>query len=157
MTRPGPARVVVRPVEFADAAAWRRMRLALWPDSAPSDVHRYFSGAAAEPQEVLVAELPSGELAGFAELSLRAYAEGCEGSPVAYLEGWYVDERGRGRGVGRALLAGVEAWGRAHGCSELGSDTEIGNEAGAAAHRACGFEEVATVRCFRKSIRASRA
>src|SRR6266581_2913315 len=33
-------RVNVRPVALADAAEWRRMRLALWPDSGPEEVER---------------------------------------------------------------------------------------------------------------------
>ena len=101
--------------------------------------------------EVLVAE-HDGTLAGFVELSLRAYAEGCETSPVAYLEGWYVSPDARGTGVGRALLNAAEMWGRAQGCTEFASDAEADNASSADAHRACGFEEVSLVRCFRKRL-----
>jgi aminoglycoside 6'-N-acetyltransferase I len=58
----------------------------------------------------------------------------------------------RGRGVGRALMAAVERWGRAQGCHELGSDAQADNDVGAAAHRALGFEDVGLVRCFRKDL-----
>ncbi len=71
---------------------------------------------------------------------------------MAYLEGWYVEPSERRRGVGRALVAGAEQWGRSQGCTEFGSDAELENEASAAAHHALGFEEVERIRCFRKSL-----
>ena len=43
-------------------------------------------------------------MVGFAEVSVRPYAEGCRGERVAYLEGWFVAEGARGHGVGRALV-----------------------------------------------------
>ena len=33
----------VRPVAPADAAQWRRMRLALWPDSVPDEIDQFFA------------------------------------------------------------------------------------------------------------------
>jgi aminoglycoside 6'-N-acetyltransferase I len=89
---------------------------------------------------------------GFAELSIRAYAEGCRTDRVTYLEGWYVAPDVRNRGVGGALIAAAEAWARSQGCVELASDVELTNEASAAAHRALGFVEVGRVRCFRKDL-----
>jgi aminoglycoside 6'-N-acetyltransferase I len=89
---------------------------------------------------------------GFAELSLRSIAEGCHSSPVAYLEGWFVEESERRRGVGAALLRAAEEWARAQACSEFASDTEIDNGVSIAAHRALGFEEVDRIVCFRKDL-----
>lgn len=53
-----------------------------------------------------------------------------------------MDERFRHRGIGRALIAAVEAWAREQGFSELASDTEVANERGIAAHHRLGFREV---------------
>ena len=50
------------------------------------------------------------------------------------------------------LVAAVEEWARAQGCTELGSDTTIENEGSVAAHRAIGFEEVDRIICFRKPL-----
>jgi aminoglycoside 6'-N-acetyltransferase I len=36
--------------------------------------------------------------------ALRSHAEGCTSTPVAYLEGWFVEAEHRGRGVGAMLL-----------------------------------------------------
>jgi aminoglycoside 6'-N-acetyltransferase I len=59
---------------------------------------------AAMPEAVLLAEAADGALTGFAEVSRRLYAEGCETSPVGFLEGWYVAPEHRRSGVGRALV-----------------------------------------------------
>jgi aminoglycoside 6'-N-acetyltransferase I len=146
----------VRPVTPADAAAWSGMRLALWPDEdgaeLTDEVHRFFAGSLREPIQVLVAEDASGIL-GFAELSIRPYAEGCTTDRVAYLEGWYVIPAARRRGVGAALVGGAEDWGRSQGCTEFGSDALLDNEVSRAAHRALGFEEIVQIRCFLKPLR----
>jgi aminoglycoside 6'-N-acetyltransferase I len=90
--------------------------------------------------------------AGFAEISIRHYAEGCSTDRVAFLEGWYVVPEARNRGVGRALVAAAEDWGRSQQCTEFASDAEADNSVSAAAHRALGFEEVGLIRCFRKDL-----
>jgi len=132
------------------------MRNALWPDHAAEwhagEIAQYFAGALRMPLEVLLAVDDSGTAIGFAELSIRAYAEDCLTDRVAYLEGWYVVPDARRRGVGRALVEAAEAWARAQGCTEFGSDAVIDNEASAMAHRALGFVETVQIRCFRKAL-----
>jgi len=91
-------------------------------------------------------------LLGFAELARRAYAEGCETSPVGFLEGWFVVAERRRQGIGRALVSAAEAWARALGCREFASDALAENTVSARAHRSLGFEEVAVMRCFRKPL-----
>jgi aminoglycoside 6'-N-acetyltransferase I len=86
------------------------------------------------------------------ELSIRSHAEGCETDRVAFVEGWYVDNDHRGRGVGAALMRAAEEWGRASRCTELGSDTQLWNEPSIAAHKALGFEEVERLVAFRKAL-----
>ena len=146
---------VVRPIERSNAAAWLRMRRTLWPDGAEThgvEIEEFFSGAAKEPVAVLLADDPAGGPIGFAELSLRACAEGCRTSPVAYLEGWFVEEPARRQGVGRLLVEAAERWARGRGCRELASDSESGNDVSLAAHRAAGFEEAGLIRCYRKDL-----
>jgi len=148
--------ITVRPAKPADAAAWLQLRHALWPERSEAE-HReeidgFFRGDLAEPLAVLLAEDGAGRPLGLAELSIRAYAEGCRSDRVAYLEGWFVAPNARGRGVGRALIAAAEEWGRSQGCREFASDAQPDNEVSAAAHRALGFVEVGLVRCFRKDL-----
>jgi len=105
----------------------------------------------ARPDAVtLVAERAAGALCGFAEVGARAFADGCDTQPVAYLEGWYVDADVRHQGVGTALLRGVEAWARERGYRELASDTELGNRVSQRAHERLGFTEVERAVRYRK-------
>ncbi|HEY9888146.1 MAG TPA: GNAT family N-acetyltransferase, partial [Candidatus Obscuribacterales bacterium] len=113
---------------------------------------RFWSGHAPEPAAVLLAVNPDHQIVGFVELSLRAYAEGCDTSPVACVEGWYVVPTWRRRGVGRSLIEAAAAWGRSQGCTELASDTEVDNDLSRVAHGAIGFAEVGVIRCFRKPL-----
>ena len=155
MARPRRPMITVRPVTPGDAAAWLRLRRPLWPEVPEAehreDIERFFAGGAREPAAVLLA-LEGGRAVGLAELSIRAYAEGCRTDRIAYLEGWFVAADARGRGVGRVLVEAAEEWGRRQGCRELASDAEAANDVSAAAHRALGFTEVGLVRCFRKDL-----
>jgi aminoglycoside 6'-N-acetyltransferase I len=147
--------MMIRPVHQGDTAGWERMRQALWP-SPPGEhagaIASFFAGSRRDPAEVLLAVDDSGKPIGFAEMSIRPYAEGCYSGRVAYLEGWYVDEAARRQGVGAALVKAVEEWGRAQGCTELGSDAEIHNQDSVAAHGALAFTEVERIVCFRKAL-----
>ena len=147
----------VRPAQPSDARRWAELRHALWPDQSleelSAEADAFLEGAEPRLHAVLVAEGPAERrLLGFAELSLRPYAEDCRTSPVAFLEGWYVVPEARRRGVGRALVAAAEEWGRAQGCSEFASDTQYENTASAAAHQALGFDDAGAIRCFRKAL-----
>ena len=101
---------------------------------------------------VFVAARSGGGLAGFAEAATRPYAEGCATSPVAVLEGWYVDPDVRRHGVGRALVAAVERWSRAAGLRELASDALLDNLTSHRAHARLGFREVERLVCFYKPL-----
>lgn len=152
----------IRHAELADAAGWAALRAELWPEEDPTvlatEVARFFegppSGGGGVAEAVLLAVEPGPleTVIGFAELSRRAYAEGCETSPVGFLEGWFVAAGRRRQGVGRALVAAAERWARGQGCREFASDALADNAASARAHRTLGFDEVALIRCFRKPL-----
>lgn len=123
------------------------MRAALYPGPPIREIDEWLDaadGGGTHPVgvAVLVADRGDGTLAGFVEIGSRDYAEGCESSPVAYLEGWYVDPDARDRGLGHRLQRAAEAWAVANGYTEMASDTELHNTAGLKAHVAPGFEEV---------------
>ena len=146
----------VRPARPSDTADWLRMRVALWPEGSTSEhaaeIDQFFAGTLRNPLEVLLAVDEAGKTIGFAELSIRNYAEDCETDRVAYLEGWYVDAEWRRRGVGKALVVAAEAWARAQGCTEFASDALLDNKISEAAHLALGFEETEQIRCFKKNL-----
>ena len=93
-------------------------------------------------------------MVGFAEATLRHdHVNGCATSPVGFLEGLYVLPGQRRHGAGRALVVAVEAWAAGLGCSELASDTGLGNTAARLVHGALGFAETEQVVFFRKVLR----
>jgi len=138
--------MIVRPALASDRRAWAAMRRRLWPDSAAAELE----GEA--PPLGLVAE-EEGRLVGFAEASVRNYAEGGPAGPAAYLEGIWVEPERRRRGIGRALLAAVEAWARRQDLAWLGSDALIDNDPSQHWHRAAGFAEIERIVLFGKPLR----
>lgn len=138
-----------------DAEALAGLRFALWPDE-PLEVRRAETEANIARTDgdfaTLVAEA-EGEVAGFAEVSLRRdYVNGCETSPVAFLEGIYVRPEQRRCGLGRALIAAVAQWGRERGCSEFASDALLDNDLSHRFHAGAGFQETERVVYFRKKL-----
>jgi aminoglycoside 6'-N-acetyltransferase I len=107
---------------------------------------------AREDAEVFVAERQDGAIAGFVEVGSRPYADGCDTSPVGYVEALYVDEGVRRQGYARALLAAAEDWARARGYTEIASDTQLNNDVSYAVHRRTGYEEVDRIVQFRKVL-----
>jgi len=144
--------MTVRPATDADTPELLSLRAALWPDE-PAGTHAtdLIELHARSDAAVFVAEA-GGALVGFAEATVRAYSDGCGRGPVAHLEGWYVAPGHRRRGAGQALVAAVEAWGRARGCTLLGSDTYADNPVSRQAHRALGFAEVEVLVHFCKPL-----
>ena len=147
----------IRPLDAADADVWRRMRAALGPEWVEDNIDEMVASYLATgtidhlPHAVLIAEIDRRPV-GFAEVSLRAFAEGCETSPVGYLEGWYVEPAHQGGGIGRQLVDAGIRWALTKGCREFASDAEIHNEPSHQAHAALGFEPVCEIRCYRKRI-----
>lgn len=146
----------VRHVAAHDAAVWVEMRVDLWPEYGrewhADEVAAFLAGSLRMPLAALIAVDSTDQPIGFAELSIRSYAEGCETEHVAYLEGWYVRPDYRRQSVGRALVEAAEAWARSQGCTEFGSDALLDNAVSASAHRALGFVESVQLRCFKKQI-----
>ncbi|MCA9293126.1 MAG: GNAT family N-acetyltransferase [Phycisphaerales bacterium] len=144
--------VRIRQLTRADLPALMPMRTALWPDQHETIdelVQFYFTK---DDYVCLLAETTGGELVGFAEFSIRRDACGCETAPVGYFEGWWVSESHRRQGVGRALLEAGEAWIRAKGCTEMGSDAHADNHVSDKAHQALGFVPGSLLRMYAKKL-----
>jgi aminoglycoside 6'-N-acetyltransferase I len=149
----------IRPLQSDDCREVSYMRAALWPDGSVEEhareLEEILAGAwsATYPYVVLVAETDDGRLIGFADVTMRSRADGCDPKrAVGYLEGWFVVEDQRRRGIGAALMQAAEEWARTQGCVEMASDTWITNEASQRAHEALGFEAVDRVVTYRKRL-----
>jgi aminoglycoside 6'-N-acetyltransferase I len=140
MTEP---REFVRLAGPADSEEWLRMRSALWPGCSPEQHRLEMQQWLSTPDKraCFVAEVDPGSLCGFLEAGLRDYADGCDTSPVGYIEGWYVHPGYQRKGVGRALVRAADDWARSKGLQEMASDCELDNRTSLAAHLALGYEE----------------
>jgi aminoglycoside 6'-N-acetyltransferase I len=142
-------------MEARDRMAWAKMRAALWPDATvqlhAAEIETFLVGPDAWS---FIAETAEGEPAGFAEVALRPYANGCESRPVPFLEGVWIEPPFRRQELGAQLMAHIEAFLITRGFREIGSDALIDNCVSHAAHRAWGFSETERVIYFRKPLNA---
>jgi len=145
--------LIVRPYRDTDWPEWLRMSLALFPDESEASLTSGMRDTRARRDaEVFVIDRNDGRLAGFVEVGTRAYADGCDTSPVGYVEAWFVDPDLRRQGWGRALLGAAEDWARAQGYAEMASDALLDNTVSHRAHAAAGYVETERLVVFRKPL-----
>ncbi|MBQ1394115.1 MAG: GNAT family N-acetyltransferase [Lachnospiraceae bacterium] len=112
-------------------------------------LNEYFDS---EEKEVFGYE-EDGKFVGLALCSLRHdYVEGCDNSPVGYLEGIVVDKEFQKNGIARILCKECEQWAKCKGCIEFASDCELENTESFKFHLGIGFEEENRIICFKKMI-----
>ncbi len=149
----------IRQARIGDEGELAQMRALLWPDASVEEHLREVEAGLAGrapgtlPSMILVSQGEGEALSGFLEVGLRSHADGCDTQhPVGFVEGWFVRQSFRGKGVGRELMKAAEGWARAQGCLEMGSDALIDNEESQSAHSALGFEVVDRCVHFKKSL-----
>jgi aminoglycoside 6'-N-acetyltransferase I len=144
--------VVLRRITSDDREEWFRMRKGIWPE-APDEYLRFdMDEIFASEKDSVFMVLVDGRSAGMIEVRLREYAEGCETSPVGYIEGWFVYGEFRGTGVAGALTGAAEDWARENGCTEMASDTWLDNEVSIRAHKKLGYHEAERLVHFVKQL-----
>lgn len=132
--------------DLNDAARLARL---LWPGYDPDEMAPLLD----DPEAAVFLCFSAGEAVGFAQCQLRRdYVEGCDTSPVGYLEGVYVAEGHRRQGAAKALVAACQAWAREQGCREFASDCELDNTDSLRFHLGIGFEEANRIICFTKRL-----
>ena len=151
--------VRVRSGKLADCEQLSLMRLALWPELSVNEDRQELEAALSGkpdltmPLSILVAETDTGDLIGFLEVGLRSHADGCDTRvPVGFVEGWFVSECHRKKGIGAKLLAAAEDWARDRGCIEMASDTWLDDDRSQRVHEALGFEVVDRCVHYRKAL-----
>jgi len=144
----------IRQLRESDLSEWLRLRLLLWDQAGENDHREEMVDIIEDPdsQLVVVADRGDETLAAFLEASIRPMAEDCETDNVGYLEGWYVEEDVRRSGLGRALVSFAEEWARRHGCREMASDAEVGNDISLSAHQRLGYQETSRLVHLRKEL-----
>lgn len=143
----------IRRATYEDKPHWLMLRQRLWPDAPIEYLDFDLDRRLADPDyAIFVASRGDEGLIAFIEAGLRDYGEGCETSPVGYIEAWYVEESLRGQKLGRELVYAAEQWAREKGCSEMASDTWLENEASIAAHLRLGYRETERLVHFAKRL-----
>lgn len=132
---------------------------ALWPESSAQEHGAEIASVLAGkppgtlPLIILVAENEVGSLTGFIEVGLRSHADGCDTrQPVGFVEGWFVLDTHRRKGVGSQLIAAAEEWARSQGCIEMASDTWLDGDVSQRAHEAMGYLVVDRCVHYRKVL-----
>jgi aminoglycoside 6'-N-acetyltransferase I len=146
---------VIRRAGPADIGPWAALRHALWNLESEDSLAFQAGEALSKGPERFAAwmSFDGDQAVGFAEATVRHdYVNGCETSPVGFLEGVFVLPSHRGQGRARALIEQVEAWATALGMTELASDALLENAVGHAMHAAVGFEETERVVFYRKVL-----
>jgi aminoglycoside 6'-N-acetyltransferase I len=144
---------MIRTYHEGDRPEWLRMRRLLWDDCPDEQqIQEMDEILKSQIEKVFFAVRPESGLCGFLEAALRSRANGCDSTPVGYIEGWYVDPDVRLKGIGRMLVQAAEVWARSNGCRQMASDAELWNSVSHQAHGALGYHETARLVLFKKDL-----
>ena len=144
---------MIRKAESKDLLIIAELACQLWPDHTVEEMCSEYADVIAKPDAAFFLAYVEETAVGFAQCQLRHdYVEGTDFSPVGYLEGIYVAEGYRKRGVAKALLSACESWAKEKGCSEFASDCELDNVQSLKFHLNVGFEEANRIICFTKKL-----
>ncbi|MBL8063898.1 MAG: GNAT family N-acetyltransferase [Anaerolineales bacterium] len=144
--------IYTRRITSEDRDLWLRMRKGIWPEAPDEYLDFDMDDILASEEDAVFLTFVDGTPAGMIEARLRDYGEGCETSPVGYIEGWFVSPEFRGRGLAGVLAGVAEDWARAKGCTEMASDTWLDNEASIRTHLKSGYYEVERLVHFVKKL-----
>ena len=144
--------IVIRRAVHDDKNDWFRMRKGIWPEAPDEYLGFDMDEILESEQDAVFFGLIENQPVGLIEARIRDFAEGCETSPVGYVESWFVQADQRGRGMAAALMQAAENWARDKGCTEIASDTWLDNEAGIRAHLKLGYSEVERLVHFVKQL-----
>lgn len=140
----------IRPARREDAAALGRLSEQLgYPATAEVITARVDDISRDPSATLLVAELPSSGLAGFAQFTHQRLIESDPRVEVAAL---VVDESARGRGVGRLLLEHGEQWALERGCNVINLRSNVVRAAAHSFYECLGYRHYKTQKAFRKQL-----
>lgn len=129
------------------------LALKLWPDNSWEHLKAEFELLLKSEKDTLYLAIVEGAYVGFIHMSLRGdYVEGSNSSPVGYVEGIYVEENFRNRGISKRLIEAGEQWSKSLGCSQIASDTELDNHGSQEFHKKIGFREANRIVAFIKDL-----
>lgn len=149
---------MIVPISRTHTDAWMRLRRQLWPHCTEAEHRSEMDQLLSDPSKYaqFIYLNKHDDAVGFAEASVRSdYVNGAATSPVAFLEGMFVEPRARQAGIAGRLVEAVSSWAKDQGLYELASDADFSNTASHAVHSALGFEETERVVFFRMPLEGS--
>lgn len=147
--------MIIQKIKKEDFTVWLEMGLLLWPKHSKNELEKEFEEILkSKREETFLCKDDKGNYAGFINVSLRhEHVQGATSSPVGYIEGIFVKDQYRKKGIAKKLIDAGEKWAKNKGCKEIGSDTELHNKTSQAFHKKLGFKEDGTLIHFIKKIR----
>ena len=154
------------PIQPSQFALWQQMRQDLYQTLSDEFSHKemdiiyasehwfcYFLVAADQTADIKQNTLPTEtSIIGLVELSSRNVVDNCLTSPVAYLEGFYLREAFRGKGLGRKAMQLIFSWCKENAFQELATDTELTNAKAQKFYKNNGFQETERIVEYRIAI-----
>ena len=131
---------------------WIEARRLLWPNSAVNEHSDEIKQLLNSKKFFAWAIWDEGSVVAFTEVYLRDFANGCRSMPVPFIEGIWVEESYRGRGLAKKLIDHISYWAKDNGHNEIGSDVLLSNTESISKHQSWGFEETEQVVYFNKKI-----
>ncbi|HXN99889.1 MAG TPA: GNAT family N-acetyltransferase [Candidatus Acidoferrales bacterium] len=120
-----------------------------YPSSAEQIAERLDGMRRSEENAVFVAQIASGEIAGWVAVFVYRVVEA---DARAEISGFVVDERHRSQRVGMHLLARVERWAREKGCRAIGLRSNVIRDRAHAFYERHGYQHIKTQKSFRKDL-----
>jgi GNAT superfamily N-acetyltransferase len=152
-TASGPAREFageIREARPQDYARIAELAGQLGYPSSTDEIAKRFDGMLrSEEHAVFVAQLASGDIAGWVAVFIYLVVES---DARAEISGFVVDERYRSQRVGMHLLARAERWAREKGCRAIGLRSNVIRDRAHAFYESHGYRHVKTQKSFRKDL-----
>jgi GNAT superfamily N-acetyltransferase len=146
-----PSQLNIRAARAEDAAALSGLAHELEHPTTPEQVaERFVAASQLNTYALIVAELPSGDIAGFMELVVERLIDAESRVDVA---GLVVGESFRNRGIGRVLMNYAEKWAADRGCRIVHLRSNIKRVGAHAFYERLGYENFKTQKAFRKILK----
>ena len=146
----------IRVATLEDVQIVAKLAIQMWKSHTIGELAGEFYDYISKEKGIVFIAVADAGAVGFAQCGLRRdYVEGTDSSPVGYLEGIFVKEEYRKRGVARDMLEACQKWAKEQGCAEFASDCELDNEDSLKFHIKMGFVEANRIICFTKKLKDS--
>lgn len=145
--------MTIRKATVEDAQKVAGLAIQMWKSHTIEELAQEFCDYMNKESSMVFLAMSDEYAVGFAQCGLRHdYVEGTNSSPVGYLEGIFVVEEYRKRGLAKNMLEACQEWAKEQGCTEFASNCELVNEASVKFHLKMGFEEANRIICFTKKL-----